>query len=306
MRLFVYPRLGAACDNKQLLSKAVNLHLWEVSALELLKRSLHITTDAAHADVFLIDECLQLEYFSLRPFANSGFFGCPRCHNLDARVVTAMRRIGGHWDTAPRRHIVTHLECPRIGHADALDPAFPELWATRRSLVLCVQNSRPGRPDVLRTMHLPYYAHSQTGIQPIVPAINRTVDFLFAGTFSAWYPRAWLRDAMLPAASSRLLLFESREASTAELARLNALGRCAIDSRTCTHTCRLHANGRTHEASCANTANTADTSSPGLPFTMEFAHGVADLHTSLYLRLATCPRRCGRTRPWRWGRRPFS
>ena len=225
LRVFIYPRVGTACDNKWLLSKAVNLHLWEVAALELLKRALPVTTDAAQADVFLVDECLQLEYFSTRPLTHSGFFGCPRCHSLDARVVTAMRRIGVQWDTVPRRHIVTHLECPRVGHADTLDPAFPELWGKRRSLILCVQNSRPGRPDVLRTVHLPYYAHSHAGIQPIVPAINRTVDFLFAGTFSAWYPRAWLRDTMLPAASSRLLLFESREASAAELARLNELGR---------------------------------------------------------------------------------
>lgn len=227
LRVFIYPRVGTACDNKWLLSKAVNLHLWEVAALELLKRALPVTTDAAQADVFLVDECLQLEYFSTRPLTHSGFFGCPRCHSLDARVVTAMRRIGVQWDTVPRRHIVTHLECPRVGHADTLDPAFPELWGKRRSLILCVQNSRPGRPDVLRTVHLPYYAHSHAGIQPIVPAINRTVDFLFAGTFSAWYPRAWLRDTMLPAASSRLLLFESREASAAELARLNELGRFA-------------------------------------------------------------------------------
>ena len=59
-----------------------------------------------------------------------------------------------------------------------------------------------------------------------MPAENRTVDFLFAGTMEASYPRAWLREAM-GTASSAFILFDGRSLKPEELRRYHDAARHA-------------------------------------------------------------------------------
>ncbi len=221
--LYVYPRIGQACGTSG--NWEAN-HLWESEAITLLKTSLPIAKKPSDADLFLVDECLNLEYFSKRESKHS----CKHCQKLDAELVALMRATGHYWDAPATRarHIISHPECPRMDIVDPLDVQFPNIWGRSlntipgvpQAMVLCAQSSRPGRPDAARTLHVPFYSHRKTGIYSILPAAERAHDFFFAGTFSSGWPRGWLREALQPANSSVLQLFSTRAPSDAELKEL--------------------------------------------------------------------------------------
>lgn len=117
-RLFVYPRLpGSTCGTYG----NWNNHQWEVTALDLIKQLLPRTDNPDQADLFLVDECMQHDYFSRRTSKHR----CQHCVDRDAKLMAGFRRVGHHYDLAPHRHIVTHVECPRRGKADPLDVLFP-------------------------------------------------------------------------------------------------------------------------------------------------------------------------------------
>ena len=193
---------------------------WEPRMLALLKRISMVVDDPREADLFLVDACLTNIYFGGRTRKHS----CAQCAQLEGEILRTMRRVGRFWDEEPHRHILTHLECPRVGAPDPIDAVFPVLWDARPTLVVCGQNSRHGTPDTARQIHTPY-AVRHTLLLPVLPSSKRTVDLFYAGTFAAAYPRAWMRDSMRNA--SVISEFSSRDPSELALEAARSASRTA-------------------------------------------------------------------------------
>ena len=163
MRLYVYnvPR----CTPSTRMAFGQDNFEWEYHVEHALRAIFNVTTNASEADFFFLPGCPVNAWAETWRFDRTHMLrsSCPQCiRDYESAMVTAMRKVGLYYDTAPEKHLMTRLRCPSFHERleEPLRDLYPQLWGNPRMKFVCLETQHGDHArETDREVHVPYYAH---------------------------------------------------------------------------------------------------------------------------------------------------